>query len=88
MNSDFGAADAAAAEEPDPACLELYDAVFGGVNREVAAHEGADTGTLGHADLAYDNLAGLNFLSAEKLNSEALARAVVDVLGCTAGFDV
>jgi hypothetical protein len=88
LDSNFHARHAAARESADFAGLEGDDAVFGGVDGEVTAHFGAGTGTLGHADLADDDLAGLNFLAAKKLNAKALAGAVVDIFGGTASFDV
>ena len=69
MDGDFGAADGFAAEETDTALLELDDAIFGGMDSEIATDKGADAGTLGHADLTDDYLTGLNFLAAIKLDA-------------------
>lgn len=58
------------------------------MNREIAADFCANATTLGHADLTNDNLTSLNFLAAKQLNAEALTWAIMNVFGCTAGFDV
>jgi hypothetical protein len=58
------------------------------MNREIAADFGAGTAALGHADLTNDNLTGLNFLAAINLNTKALAWRIMNVFGCTAGFDM
>jgi len=59
-----------------------------GVHGEVAAELGAFAGALRHAYLADNDLAGTNLLAAVHLNTKALARAVFDVLGCSACFNV
>lgn len=88
LNCNFSSSDGFTAEGADFAGFEVDDAVTGGVNREVAADFGADAATLGHADLANDNLAGFDLLATRNLDPEALAWAIVDVFGGTAGFDV
>lgn len=87
-DSNFGAGHGAAAEGLNAAGLELYNAVVFSVDGKVAADKRAFAGALGHADLAYDNLASLYFLAAKKLNAKALAGGVVDVFAGTASFDV
>lgn len=62
-DGNFGAADAAAGEAADFAALEGDNAVTGGVNREVAAQFGAVSSTLGQADLADDDLSGVDLLA-------------------------
>jgi len=59
-----------------------------GVKGVVAAYGCALAGTLGQANLANDNLTGLNFLTAKDLNTEALSWTVASILGGTAGFYV
>jgi hypothetical protein len=66
----------------------VNDAIFGGVNGKVTAHFGASTTALGHADLAHDNLTGLNLRTTINLNAEALTWTVVNIFGGTASFDV
>jgi len=88
LDGDFGTGHAAAAKGADFALLVLNHAVAGGVNSKVSAHFGAVTGALGHAGLTDDNLAGFDLLAAIQLHPEALARAIVDVFGGTAGFDM
>lgn len=60
--------------------LEAYDAVFCGVNGEVAADEGAGAGDFSTAGLANEDFAGVNFLATKALYAEASAGVVVDVL--------
>jgi hypothetical protein len=88
LNSNFGAGDGAAAEGADFALRIGNDAVAGGVDSEVAADTGANTSTLAHTNLADDNLACLNTLATGNFYAEALARTIMNVFGCTAGFDV
>jgi hypothetical protein len=88
FNCNFGPGDRTAAKGADLALGKLDDAVAGGVDGVIAAHLGTVAGPLGHADLPDYDLAGLDLFAAEKLNPEALARAVVDVFGGTAGFDM
>ena len=59
--------------------LEADDTTVSGVDGVVAAHVCALTGDLGSACLADEYFAGVNFLAAETLDAEALARVVVDV---------
>ena len=60
--------------------LKGNDAGLSSVDGVVAAHVCALTGDLGSACLADEYFAGVNFLAAETLDAEALARVVVDVL--------
>ena len=85
---DFGAADGLAGEQADLADLELDHTVMCGVDREVAAEEGALTRTLGLASLADDDLAGFDLLATKNLNAEALAGTVAVVFTGTTSFDV
>ena len=59
--------------------FESDDTGFSSVDSVVAAHVRTLTGDLGSACLADEYLAGVNFLAAETLDAEALARVVVDV---------
>jgi hypothetical protein len=77
-----------ARKKADSASLELDNAIFSGVNSEIAANFGAHTRALGHADLADDDLADLDFLAAEQLHTEALALAISGIFGGTASFDM
>jgi hypothetical protein len=88
LNSYFSTADRAAAEEADFALLIRHDAVAGSMNGEVAADFGAGAGALAHADLADNDLAGFDLFATKQLNAETLARTIVDVFGCTTGFDM
>ena len=58
---------------------EANDAVFGGMDGEVAAEVGAGAGLFGFADLADEACTSRDFLAAEALHAEALTRGVVDV---------
>lgn len=62
--------------------------VFGGMNRVIAAGVGTFTSDFGAASLADENFAGLDFLTTKALDAKALTGVVVDVLACTACFDV
>lgn len=88
MNGDFGAPDGAAGKGLDPALVEGYYAVAISMDGVIAGKFGALAGPLGEADLAYDDLAGPYFFAAKKLNTEALAAVVVDVLRGSPRFDV
>jgi hypothetical protein len=88
LNSNFGAADGFAGEAANFAGLVGDNTVAVGVDGEVVAELGAFAGALGQANLAYNNLAGADFLAAKELNTEALAAAVACVFGGTACFDV
>ena len=59
--------------------FESDDTRLSGVDGVVAAHVRALAGDLGSACLADEYLAGVDFLAAETLDAEALARVVVDV---------
>jgi hypothetical protein len=72
LDSDFDAGNAAAAKGADVAGLHVYDAVAGSVDSEVTAGESAFAAALAAADLAYDNLTGLNFLATKQFNAQAL----------------
>jgi hypothetical protein len=61
---DFGTTNGFAGKPANLAGFEGDNAVFVGVYGVVAAQLGAGAGALGHADLANDNFAGLNFLAA------------------------
>ena len=65
FDSYFGTTNSFAAKETHLASLEGYDAVFGRVDSKVAAEVSAIASTLGHANLAYDNLAVLDCLATE-----------------------
>jgi hypothetical protein len=88
FDSNFGSGNSLAGEETNTAGVELYDTVFCSVDSKVAADARAFTWALGHADLADDNLTGLNFCATKQLNAKALAGAVVNIFGGTASFDV
>jgi hypothetical protein len=88
LDSDFRTTNRFAGEVAESAGLESYDTVTCGVDGEVAAQLGAVAGALGEADLADDDLAGLNFLSAKQLDAKPLAGAVAGIFGGTASFHV
>jgi hypothetical protein len=88
LDSNFGAGDGTAAKQAETAGFVGHDTVTGGVDREVAANFGADAWPLGHTDLADNNLAGFDLFAAKQFDAEALARTIMDVFGCTAGFDM
>ena len=60
--------------------LEVDDAVFGGVDGEVAAHERAIAGNLRATGLADQYFAFADFLATKALHAEACTGVVVDVL--------
>lgn len=60
--------------------FEGDDTGLGSVDGVVAAHVCAFTSDFRSACLADEYLAGVDFLAAEALDAEALARVVVDVL--------
>lgn len=60
--------------------LEADDAVFGGVDSEVAAHEGAVASDLGATGLAHEHFSGADFLATKAFHAEARTGVVVDVL--------
>lgn len=68
--------------------FEADDAVFGGVDGEVAAHVGTVTSLLGRAGLANQDFAGADFLAAKTLDAEALTGVVVDVFRGSTCFDM
>jgi hypothetical protein len=87
-DGNFDTCNAAATKCADLASFVGYDAVFVGMDGEVAADFGANTAALSHADLADDYLADFNFLATKKFDAEALSRTIVYVFGGTAGFYV
>ena len=52
---------------------EANDAVFGGMDGEVAAEVGAGAGLFGFADLADEDCTSRDFLATKTLHAEALA---------------
>ena len=54
----------------------------------VAARVSAVTSDLGAASLADENFASFDFLAAKALDAEALTGVIMDILACTACFDV
>ena len=64
------------------------DAVFFGVDGEVAGHVSPLAGELSGAGLANENLASLDPLATKAFDAEALTSVIMDVLGGTAGFYV
>jgi len=60
--------------------LEANDAIFFGVNGKVTAHIRAWACLLGLTDLADDDFAGRDLLTAETLDAKPLSRTIVDVL--------
>lgn len=65
FDGDFGAADGAAGEGTDLARGHLDDAVAGGMDGVVAAEQRTFARSLGHADLADDDLALFDLLAAK-----------------------
>ena len=65
FDGDFGAADRFAGEGANLAAFHLDDAVFGGMDGEVAANGCAFTWALCLADLANDDLTGFDSLAAK-----------------------
>lgn len=72
LDADLGARRGLAGKALDAYLFESDDAVFGCVNREVAAHKGARARSFGFAYLADENLAGFNGLATKALDAEAL----------------
>lgn len=87
-DSNFGPADALTGEAAEFAGRVRDDAVTGGMDGKVGTQHGTVAGALGQADLADDDLAGLDSLAAEELDAEALAFTVAGIFGGTAGFDM
>ncbi len=79
FDGNFGTANAFAAEGAYFAAGHFDDAVFCGMDGEVAADSRPFTGALGKADLADDDLADFDGLAAIDLNTEALAWTIVNV---------
>lgn len=88
LNGYFCAPDALTGEIAELAGREGDDAVACGVDGVVGGHGSAFTGTLCQADLADDNLASCNFLTAEQFNAQALALGISRIFGGTASFDM
>jgi hypothetical protein len=88
FDSDFGATDAFAAKESDSAFAEFDYAIFGCMNREIAADKCADARTLGGAGLADDNLAGFDLLATGHFEAESLALAIAVIFASSTCFDV
>lgn len=88
LDGNLGAPDCLAGKGADSTLDELDHAVFIGVNGEVTASISAGTGDLSSADLANYHLAGIDLLSAETLDAQAVTGVVVYILGGTASFNV
>jgi hypothetical protein len=88
LDSNFGAVHGLAAKQTYFAYGVLNDAIVLGVNGEVAAELGAFTGALGETHLANDNLTSFYNLATKDLNAKALTWTIMNIFGCTAGFDV
>ena len=88
FDDDFGAAHGVAGKTAYAARLEGDDAVLGSMDGVISAELRAFAGALRHADLADNNLAGLDLLACIQLHAKALAWTIVDVFGGTASFYV
>ena len=64
------------------------DAIFSGVNGEVAGHIGAGAGDFSGAGLTDENFAVFDFLPTKTLNAETLTSIVVNIFGGTASFNM
>jgi hypothetical protein len=80
LDNNLGTASSFAGEAASFDLLETNDAIFCGVDGEVAAQVCARAGLLGLTNLTNDNFARANLLAAKAFNAKALTRAVVDVL--------
>lgn len=63
-------------------------AVDGGVNSEIAAHEGAWAGDFGCASLADEDFASFDFLATKAFDAKTLAGIVVQVFAGATSFDM
>jgi hypothetical protein len=84
----LGSSFSLAGETADADLFETDDAIGFGVDGEITAHVRARTGLFGLTDLADEYFAGTDGLAAKALHTEALARRIMDVFGCTTCFDV
>ena len=67
---------------------KLDDAIFGGVDGEIAGHVSAWACNFRSTSLTDENFAVFDFLATEALDAKALASIVMDVFGGTASFYV
>ncbi len=88
LNAHLGAPGSFTGEILYLAANKLDDAIFVGVNSKVAADVSARTSNFCSANLTYDNLTSVNFLTTENLDAEALTGVVMDVFGRTARFNM
>lgn len=78
---DAGAGDGFAGEVGLFGFDEGDDAVFGGVDGEIAGEVGAGTGDFGATGLADEDFASFDFLATEAFDAEALTSIIVNVFG-------
>lgn len=88
FDDNLGAPLGAAGERAFFDSFEADDAVFGGVNREVAADVGARTSNFGVACLADENFALADFLAAVALDAQSSAIWLAASPNRTASFNV
>ena len=88
LYGNFGTAYGFASKAANLAGLVSDYAITVSVDGVVAANACTNAGALGCANLANDNLTGLNFLTTVDLNAETLTGTVAGIFGCTTCFNV